>query len=137
MQITTFWLAIAGFLTALELATGTFYLLVFAIAACAAFLFAAFGFSLVVQLAATAVVGVSGVILLRGRHKARSPCDDGLDIGQLVEVTNWRDNDTARVQYRGTEWDAVLRNEDVLLKPQYCRIHGIQGTTLILTAANP
>ncbi len=44
--------------------------------------------------------GASGT---RRRH--RKPA---LDVGQEVQVLAWNDNGTARVNYRGTQWDAAV-----------------------------
>ena len=133
MSPMTFWFILASVLIALEIFTGTFYLLVFGGAAGAAGFAAMYGYPLVVQLIVAAVIGVIGLVWLRRRPKIQRPADDVLDIGQAVEVSTWLDNNTARVRYRGTEWDARLMDGETV-QPKYCIIHEIRGNTLILSA---
>jgi len=133
MQPMTFWFILASVLIALEIFTGTFYLLVFGVAAGAAGFTAMYDYPLPAQLVVAAVFGVIGLVWLRRRPKIERPADDVLDIGQAVEVSTWLDNNTARVRYRGTEWDARLM-EGETGQPTHCIIREIRGNTLILSA---
>lgn len=133
MQPMTFWFILASVLIALEIFTGTFYLLVFGAAAGAAGFTAMYDYPLAAQLVVAAVFGVIGLAWLRRRPKIERPADDVLDIGQAVEVSAWLDNNTARVRYRGTEWDARLM-EGETAQPTHCIIREIRGNTLILSA---
>ncbi|HAN55027.1 MAG TPA: NfeD-like family protein 1, partial [Betaproteobacteria bacterium] len=74
-----------------------------------------------------------GVVWLRRRPATGKPADNNLDLGQPVTVSAWRDDGTARVSYRGAEWDARLL-EGEPGQPQHCVIHEIRGNTLILSA---
>ena len=109
----TLWWVIAGGLVAVELATGTFYLLMLALGAAAAAIAAHSGGGLSVQLLVAAVVGGGAVIawhLQRQRQPAAPPAeanrDINLDIGTRVQVSAWNADGTARVAYRGATWSA-------------------------------
>ena len=109
---TAWWLA-AGALVAAELATGTFYLLTLALGAAAGAVTAHLGLSTNFQIAAAAVLGGGAVVawhLHRTGHAHALPAganpDVNLDIGSAVQVTHWQADGSARVHYRGTEWDA-------------------------------
>ncbi len=108
----TWWWIAAGVLAALELATGTFYVLMLAIGAVfgalAGYATAAFFAQVVVALA------VGGVAVFawhrrRGAGPARVPAaanrDINLDIGEPVQVDGWNADGTARVSYRGAGWN--------------------------------
>jgi membrane protein implicated in regulation of membrane protease activity len=116
MAQSTIWWLIAGALVAVELLTGTFYLLMLAIgmasAACAAHL----GANATMQILVAAIVGGGAVITwhmrqLR-RHKeppAQANVNVNLDIGELVQIEHWNPDGTADVQYRGARWTAIHR----------------------------
>jgi membrane protein implicated in regulation of membrane protease activity len=76
MEAYLFWAAIGIALVIAELLTGTFYLLVIAIAAFAGAAAAYLGLSFWVQAVSTAVVVVIGVILV-GRIRAGAPAKGG------------------------------------------------------------
>lgn len=107
------WWAAAGALIALELVTGTFYLLLIALGLAAAGFAAHAGFGASLQLLAAALVGggAVGVGMLRSA-KAPPPPPPGanpdmvLDIGERVEVPAWGSDGLARVNYRGSMWTA-------------------------------
>ena len=107
---TTWWLA-AGILVAVELASGTFYLLMLALGCVAAALAAHAGLAGTSQLVAAALVG-GGATAVWHFKRARSPRsapaaanrDVNLDIGQTVQVELWDAGGAARVRYRGANW---------------------------------
>ena len=107
---TLWWLA-AGALVALELVTGTFYLLMLALGAAAGALAAHAGFGGIMQAVSAAVIGVGATVIWHLR-RAREPRpaasesnrDVNLDIGGTLHVTQWRADGTARAQYRGAAW---------------------------------
>ena len=83
-----------------------------------------------------AIIGVAGTLLLRAWKTAHSrqeiPANQNLDIGQRVTVESWRENGSARVTYRGTQWDAELESADTPRDvPLY--IKDRHGSTLILS----
>ncbi len=135
------WWSAAIALAVLEMASGTFYLLVLAAAALISGLLAWAGMGEVVQLAAASISTVAGIIAVQ-QYKKRCmrkvpKLGNNLDIGQTVEVLVWVGNEgRARVDYRGTQWDARL--DDLSLeRGQTMRIIGAEGSTFILGALNP
>ncbi len=133
-----FWFLLALLLLAAEMATGTFYLLVLAVALATGGVAAVFDGSLPMQIVLSAVVGIAGTILLH-RSKIAQPEaaeNQSLDIGQAVHVLHWRDDGTLRVAYRGAEWDAELTSADIP-REQPLFIQSMRGSTLILSHHKP
>lgn len=131
------WLALAGSLTILELFSGTFYLLMIALAMFAAALAALAGASVAIQLLLAAVIGVAATALLRRRRPRRpKPSHDpniNLDIGQTLHVAHWHaTRGTARVTYRGAMWDVELAAGAVARPGQFV-IREIRGSRLIVS----
>ncbi|MBC5783533.1 NfeD family protein [Ramlibacter sp. USB13] len=108
----TFWWLLAGAAVAVELLTGTFYLLMLGIGMAAGALAAHAGASMTAQVVAAAIVGGGAVA---GWHVARRRrIVDGLpgnnmdfDAGERVHVDAWTADNTSTVRYRGTVWTAV------------------------------
>lgn len=133
-----YWFLLALVLLALEMATGTFYMLVLGIALGVGGIAALFGFGLPLQLMLSAAVGIAGTVILR-RAKFGRPevaLSQGLDIGLPVQVVLWRDDGTARVHYRGAEWDAEPESADTP-RGQTLYIKAMRGSILILTHHKP
>jgi membrane protein implicated in regulation of membrane protease activity len=114
MADTTLWWLLAGAAVAVELVTGTFYLLMLGVGMAAGALAGHAGASQPVQLVTAAVVGGGAVAIwhfVRVRHLARGPKNAStnmdLDAGEPVSVDAWLPDNTARVRYRGTLWTAV------------------------------
>ena len=114
-QATLWWMA-AGAAVAIELATGTFYLLMIALGLASGAVAAYAGLSDTAQIAVAAIVGSGATALWhwsRQRHPhslpARENRDVNIDIGETVQVTKWAADRTARVTYRGTSWTARLQ----------------------------
>jgi membrane protein implicated in regulation of membrane protease activity len=133
------WLIAAGVLVALELFSGTFYLLMIALGALAGALVAALRIDLPGQMLAAALVAVVATVLLRRRRRnepakidaARDP-NVNLDIGQAVQVPHW-DGRAARVMYRGALWDVELA-PGIAPQAGTFRILEVRGSTLIVGA---
>ncbi|MDQ1362758.1 MAG: hypothetical protein QG652_618, partial [Pseudomonadota bacterium] len=104
------WFLLALAMLAAEMATGTFYLLVFGIALGAGGLAALIDLPLPLQIALCAAVGITGTIILRRSRITRpeSAKEQNLDIGQPVRVMLIRVDGTLRVAYSGAEWDAEV-----------------------------
>ena len=108
----TQWWVVAGVLVAVELATGTFYLLMLALGAAAGALAAHAGLPMTGQIVAAAFVGGGTTALWlwkRGKtHTKPAPPESNrdmqMDIGRQVHVTAWADDGTARASYRGASW---------------------------------
>ena len=138
MAIYIYWFLLALILLGLEMATGTFYMLVISSAMFVGGAAAWLEFGLIVQLTLTALTGISGTIMLRYWKAGRGNEDSNqsLDAGQSVKVLTWRDDGTARVFYRGAEWDAEPEAgntpRDV---PLY--IKTMRGSIIVLTHIKP
>jgi membrane protein implicated in regulation of membrane protease activity len=132
MSIYVIWWILAFALVALELTTGTFYLLVYGLAAAAAGIAAWLGMGLVAQLVIAAVIGIAGTLALKKWRRAEATDEDlqDLDIGQMVTLDNWQDG-RGQVKYRGALWDAEARDAGVdSTRPLYIR--AVRGTVLIV-----
>lgn len=131
------WWLVTGALVALELTTGTFYLLMLGIGSAAAALTAHAGYGLNTQLAAAAAVGALGVALVGQWRRRRNQADPALtpsqhlDIGATVQVDDWDAQNTARVQHRGATWTAVLAAGQQPSPGTY-RVQDVQGNRLVL-----
>lgn len=115
MAESTIWWLLAGAAVAIELATGTFYLLMLAIGLVAAAIGAHLGLPLTAQIITAAVVGGGAVVawhLKSGGRSAGLPAqsnpDVHIDIGEPVQIDKWNTDGTATVKYRGASWTAVL-----------------------------
>jgi membrane protein implicated in regulation of membrane protease activity len=134
------WFALAGILVALELFTGTFYLLMIAIGLACGGLAALLGLGGALQTVVAAVVGVVATELLR-RSRAGNPVRTeaardpsvNLDIGQSVTVPAWHEG-TARVMYRGAMWDVELAPGSRADAGSF-RIEEVRGSRLIVANA--
>ncbi|MNJ95939.1 hypothetical protein D3C87_136550 [compost metagenome] len=136
------WFAVACVLVILEMATGTFYLLMIAIGTAAGGLAALAGVDGTWQCLIAAAVAALGTYALRrskfGRPEhtdaARDP-NVNLDIGQVLEVTEWQHISgtayNARVMYRGALWDVDLAAGEAPLPGKFV-IQEVQGSRLIV-----
>lgn len=133
------WWIASAVLVALELGSGTFYVLMLAVGASAGALAAHLGATPEWQWAAASVVGMALVgllYLLRRRRATIGNPDINLDIGSTVAVDAWSPDGTARVRYRGTDWDARLA-PGASARPGRCRIVALDGNTLVLQPTQP
>jgi membrane protein implicated in regulation of membrane protease activity len=135
------WWIAAGALVAVELASGTFYLLMLALGAAAAAICAHLGSGLSVQLVAAALVGGGAVVawhLMRSHRSAALPAsadrDVNLDIGERVHVDQWDAEGNARVSYRGANWSAKYAGSGTPA-PGLHVIGSIEGSQLRLERA--
>jgi len=133
-----YWFLLALGLVMLELVTGTFYMLVLALALGIGGLAALLGWSEPTQYTLSALAGVIGTLVLQytRRGKARPASTQDLDIGQPVQGVTWNQDGTGRALYRGTEWNAEPESADLSREgPLY--IKALRGSTLILTNRKP
>lgn len=133
-----YWFMLAFGLLALEMATGTFYMLMLAVAVAIGGVAALLGLDLPIQITLTALAGIIGTVVLR-RMKSTRPADtvsQSLDAGQTVQLIAWREDGSARVHYRGAEWDAEPESADMPHEGTLY-IREIQGSKLILTHHKP
>ena len=131
------WIAAAALVGA-ELVTGTFYLLAIGVAAAMGGVAAWFDAAVPWQFLIAGGIGVALTIAAhrwRMRQPQSSP-QGSLDIGQAVRVRTWNPDGTARVAYRGTEWDAELQSPNVP-KAETLYIVATRGSTLVLADRAP
>lgn len=136
------WLA-SGLAVAIEVATGTFYLLMIGLGLVAGALASHLGFGVAGQLIVAAAVGGGATSLLHWQRLRQAPAVDShrnrdvnLDIGERVEVARWGGDDTARVQYRGSVWTA-RRAPGVPPVAGPHRVVAVEGNWLVLAPLNP
>jgi len=138
--VTDYWLwwMLAAVLIGAELVTGTFYLLAagiaFAFGGAAAFA----GASPPLELLTAGILAVVGTVIAhhRRRRQGEATALPGLDIGQSVRVDAWHPDGTARVEYRGTQWDGVLASDETPRR-HTMYIVATRGSTLVLSAERP
>lgn len=115
MAESTIWWVLAGAAVAVELLTGTFYLLMLSLGLVAAALAAHAGATATIQLVVAAVVGGGSVVAWRS-YKQKTPSappasanrDVNLDVGETVHVDAWGPDGTSSVKYRGANWSVSL-----------------------------
>ena len=129
------WWITAALLVGVELATGTFYLLAIGAACVVGGIAAWLGFEAWVQFGVAAIASLAGMTFAHSwrQRRADAPQMPGLDIGQTVKVIEWRDNGAARVQYRGSFWDAELATPTTP-RQETMVIQALRGSTLLLAA---
>jgi membrane protein implicated in regulation of membrane protease activity len=146
MSESTIWWLLAGMAVAVELVTGTFYLLMLALGLAAGAIAAYLGFTPVVQLLTAALIG-GGAVLSWHFVRSRQPAplhananrDVNLDIGEAVQVDQWNADGTATVKFRGASWTAVLADygnvsHDGSESGRY-RIREMMGNRLVIEKA--
>ena len=134
----TLWWIAAGVLVAVELATGTFYLLMLAAGATAGAIAAHLGLTDAAQMMVAAIVGGAAVVAWHARRSRRpaptpasSDPDVNLDVGQSVQVDAWSADGFAQVQYRGAAWRARF----IGTPPAQSGLHvirAVEGSCLLL-----
>ena len=138
MAETTLWWLLAGSAVAVELLTGTFYLLMLALGLVAAAVAAHLGVSTAAQFVVAAVVGGGAVVgwhLARQRRPAEPPAganrDVNLDIGETVHVTRWNPDGSTHVKYRGAQWTAIPAAGTIPVAGPH-RIREVIGSRLVI-----
>lgn len=137
MDASVIWFLAAVGLVALELVTGTLYLLMIALGAGAAGLAAYWGVGPVTQFLVAGGVSVLGSFWARRRQGAAGAGQDptSFDTGQPVEVIETRPDGSLRVAYRGSHWDAELAPDvPADAGPSGYRIQAMRGSRLVLTS---
>lgn len=139
------WFVAAGVLLGLEMASGTFYLLMIAIGAAAGGVAALLGLDGWLQMAVAAAVAALATFGLRRSRLARSDAVEAsrdpnvnLDVGQSLEVTGWHVMlgvlATARARYRGALWDVELVRDGNPVDGVFV-IREVRGNCLIVSNA--
>ncbi len=131
------WWFVLGFgLLVAELLTGTFYLLVIALACGTAGVAALLGAPFAAQVLVAAIIGFAGSLWLRKSRAGRPAASDPLqnmDVGQVLRIDHWAGNGTARASYRGALWDVQLAPGEQAVAGDYV-IRDIQANRLIVAA---
>jgi membrane protein implicated in regulation of membrane protease activity len=141
MADSTLWWLMAGAAVAIEMLTGTFYLLMLSLGMAAAAIAAHLGAPMTAQLIIAALAGggaVTGWRLRKGSQKQEPPAQANpnvlLDIGEIVHVGHWKHDGTADVQYRGAHWTAITHQEHDRAPGNY-QVTEIIGNRLVLSKA--
>jgi len=135
---TYIWFVVAFGLLVAELLTGTFYLLVIAIALAVAGLAAWLGAPVALQFVVAAIIGLGGSMWLRTTRfgkRLHERADDrvqNMDIGQSLRVDSWTPARTARANYRGAVWDVELAPGEQPASGEFV-IREIQANRLIVS----
>jgi membrane protein implicated in regulation of membrane protease activity len=133
MQVYLWWWILAAVLVGVELTSGTFYLLVYGVAAAAAGGVAWLGAGMVAQLLTAAAIAALGTLALRRWKRSTDHPESNvqdMDIGQAVQVESWQGG-RGQVKYRGALWDAEAESASVdSTRPLVIR--AFKGNTLIL-----
>lgn len=136
MDLSLAW-AIAGLvLVIVELLTGTFYLLMLALAAFGAAAAGWLGYEFPTQALVAAVVAAAGcyaVHVYRARDKDAKMAP--IDAGMPASFETWIDSASrlARVRYRGASWDAHVEGADSVEPGAMLYVLSADGNTLKVT----
>ncbi len=138
MAESTIWWVLAGAVVAVELLTGTFYLLMLSMGLMAAALAAHAGATLTAQLVVAALVGGGLVAAWRAYRLSTASkvlpgahAGSNLDVGEVVQVDAWGPDGTGSVKYRGAMWTVVLLPGAAPL-PGIYRIVEVVGSRLMV-----
>jgi membrane protein implicated in regulation of membrane protease activity len=141
MDAATVWWVLAGVCVAVELAIGTFYLLMVALGFASAAVATHLGAPVPVQLVVAGVVGAASVLVLRQWRNRQAPAlqananpNVNLDVGETVQVTEWPQQ-TPTVRYRGSTWSIAPAPGYHTPEPGPHRIVQINGSQLVLQKA--
>lgn len=138
MSDSTLWWLLAGATVALELFTGTFYLLMLAVGMAAGALAAHAGMGLAGQLIVAAITGsalVVGWYFVKQRRASdpsvRALRSVNLDVGEVLQIDEWNLDGTASVKYRGAQWTAIHRPGNPPVPGSY-RVAELVGSRLLV-----
>jgi membrane protein implicated in regulation of membrane protease activity len=138
MADSTLWWLLAGSTVALELFTGTFYLLMLAVGMSAGALAAHAGLELPGQLAVAAITGSALVVawyFIKKRRASdpsvRSLRSVNLDVGEILQIDEWNADGTASVKYRGAQWTVIHRPGNTPTPGSY-RVSELVGSRLLV-----
>lgn len=139
MSESTIWWVLAAGAVAVELMTGTFFLLMLATGLVAGAISAYLGLAVIGQMLVAAAVGGGAVATWRW-HRGKSPRplsasanpDVHLDIGEPVHVLRWNADGTASVHFRGAQWTAVAADPADASMGGNFRIKAMMGNRLVI-----
>lgn len=97
-----------------EITTGTFYLLVIAVASIIAAIFALFFKSILIPILASVILSIIGCVIVNKKLKRNLHNNMVVEhIGQMAEVVEVFDN-KIKVLYSGSYWNAVINTHEEL-----------------------
>ena len=138
MAHSSIWWLLAGTAVAIELATGTFYLLMIGVGMAAAAVAAHLGLPLTGQILTAAFFGGGAVAFWHWKNSKRPQStqlnanpDVHIDIGEAVQVDQWNADGTASVRYRGANWTAIQATSSPPTTGQF-RIKEMLGNRLVI-----
>ena len=138
MAESTIWWLLAGSVIAVELLTGTFYLLMLSLGLAGGAIAAHLGATIPMQLVIAAVLGGGLVVAWRSYKKHQPPAlpaganrDVNLDIGETLLVEAWNEDGPSTAKYRGAVWNVSLRVGTVST-PGLHRIVEVVGSRLVV-----
>ncbi|NDP40504.1 MAG: NfeD family protein [Rhodoferax sp.] len=138
MAESTIWWLLAGSVIAVELLTGTFYLLMLSLGLVGGAIAAHLGATVPVQLVVAAVLGGGLVVAWRSYKKHQPPAlpaganrDVNLDVGETLQVDAWNEDGTSTAKYRGAAWNVSLR-PGAVSAPGLHRIVEVVGSRLVV-----
>ena len=139
MSEATIWWVLAGAMVAIELVTGTLYLLLISLGLASGAIAAHLGLPMPVQIFVAAVVGGGSVVIWGAYKRARTPVATALpaqqinlDVGETVHIDKWSDDFTSSTQYRGANWQVSLMPGEAAVAGAY-RIAEVAGNRLVVT----
>ncbi len=138
METQYWWWLLALGLGIAEILTGTFYLIVLALACVVGGLAALAGLPSTWQLLLTAVCAFAGWGLLlryRSREGGTGQGEMRLDVGQQLRIDEWQEPRRTQVRYRGALWRVELAPdaEVVSAAPGDFTITRVEGSCLIVS----
>ncbi|WP_332740549.1 NfeD family protein [Hydrogenophaga sp.] len=138
MSDSTLWWLLAGSTVALELFTGTFYLLMLAVGMVAGAFAAHAGLDMAGQLIAAAFTGTAAVVawyVVKRRRttdpSVRAMRSVNLDVGEILQIDEWNADGTASVKYRGALWTVIQRPGNPPVPGAY-RVAELVGSRLLV-----
>lgn len=141
MQNYHYWLIAGLALCIIEMLSGTFFLLVLGIAALAGGVTGWLGGGFWLQACVASLLAVIGVILVHNyrRRSAHIPAMPSFDLGQPVTFEQWvsQNDGMARVNYRGTTWDARVSAGQPPAPGAILYIQSVEGNILIISDVRP
>ncbi|AXT46316.1 MULTISPECIES: NfeD family protein [Chromobacterium] len=142
MPLTAIWIASALIALIAEFYSGTFYLLVVAVAMLCGGVSAWLGAPEASQYVIASIAGVAGVALVYGYKRRHPPLPaqpraDDPDLGQPVQILHAPASGHARVQYRGAAWDAAPVDGAPLETGATAYIVGRDGNLLKISSTQP
>ena len=139
MSEATIWWMLSGTMVAIELVTGTLYLLLISLGLASGAVAAHLGLPMPVQIFIAAVVGGGSVVVWGAYKRALTPVTTvlpeqqvNLDIGETVHIDKWSEDFTSSAKYRGANWQVSLKPGETAATGAY-RIAEVAGNRLVVT----